>query len=38
LGKTLLDTICQLMAWTVDHVDDIAQARQRYDARNPAKQ
>jgi DNA-binding HxlR family transcriptional regulator len=36
LGTTLLDTICQLMAWTADHLDDIVQARQRYDTRNAA--
>lgn len=36
LGRTLLDTICQLMAWTVDHLDDIERARKGYDARNLA--
>jgi DNA-binding HxlR family transcriptional regulator len=35
LGRTLLDTICQLMAWTVEHVDDIERARREYDARRP---
>lgn len=36
LGTTLLDTICQLMAWTVEHLDEIGRARQRYDARTRA--
>jgi len=35
LGRTLLDTICQLMAWTVEHLDDIERARGEYDARRP---
>lgn len=38
LGRTLLDTICQLMAWTVDHLEDIEQARRRYDVRSAARQ
>jgi DNA-binding HxlR family transcriptional regulator len=37
LGRTLLDTVCQLMAWTLDHIDDIERARERYNARNPAR-
>jgi DNA-binding HxlR family transcriptional regulator len=37
LGTTLLDTICQLMAWTVDHLGEIGQARQRYDAQRAAQ-
>jgi DNA-binding HxlR family transcriptional regulator len=37
LGRTLLDTVCQLMAWTLDHLDDIEQARERYNARNPTR-
>lgn len=36
LGRTLLDTICQLMAWTVEHLEDIDRARERYDARDAA--
>ncbi len=31
LGHTLLGSICQLMTWVVDHVDDIDRARAAYD-------
>jgi DNA-binding HxlR family transcriptional regulator len=33
LARTLLDTVLQLVSWTVEHVDDIEQARHRYDAK-----
>ncbi|HEX6359703.1 helix-turn-helix domain-containing protein [Actinophytocola sp.] len=33
LGRTLLSTVCQLMAWAVDHADDIDEARAAYDDR-----
>lgn len=36
LGTTLLDTVMQLMHWTIDHVDDIDRARKEYDARADA--
>lgn len=32
LGVSLLDTVCQLMAWTVDHMPDIERARADFDA------
>lgn len=32
LGETLLETVCQIMAWSVEHLDDIDEARKRYDA------
>ncbi|MPZ80983.1 MAG: transcriptional regulator [Actinophytocola sp.] len=33
LGLTLLDTVCDLMGWAVEHADDIGEARAEYDAR-----
>lgn len=33
LGGTLLGTVCQLMAWSYDHAEDIDQARAAYDDR-----
>jgi DNA-binding HxlR family transcriptional regulator len=33
LGLPLLDTVCTLMGWAVDHADDIDEARAAYDAR-----
>lgn len=36
LGSTLLDTIQSLVNWTISHLDDIAQAREAYDARQAA--
>lgn len=33
LGLTLLDTVCDLMAWAVDHAAAIDEARVEYDAR-----
>ncbi|MEO3861088.1 helix-turn-helix domain-containing protein [Acrocarpospora sp. B8E8] len=33
LGRTLLDTVCQLMDWTLAHLDDIEAARAAYAAR-----
>jgi DNA-binding HxlR family transcriptional regulator len=36
LGESMLDTVCQLMAWTVTHLDEIQRARERYDARYAA--
>ncbi|MEV4267360.1 helix-turn-helix domain-containing protein [Kribbella sp. NPDC049584] len=33
LARTLLDTVMQLVSWTVEHVDDIEQAQQLYDAK-----
>jgi DNA-binding HxlR family transcriptional regulator len=32
LGVSLLDTVCRLMAWTVDHMPDIERARTDFDA------
>lgn len=32
LGKTLLETVCALVNWTVKHIDDIDRARELYDA------
>lgn len=34
LGETLLAKVCGLVAWTDDHLDDIARARKDYDARH----
>lgn len=34
LGRTLLGTVCALMSWTVEHLDDIDRARREYDARH----
>lgn len=31
LGESLLDTLKELLAWSVHHVEQIDQARQRYD-------
>lgn len=36
LGETLLATVCALMSWTVEHIDEIDRARREYDARNAA--
>ncbi|MEN3356250.1 MAG: hypothetical protein V7637_232 [Mycobacteriales bacterium] len=36
LGETLLDSVSQLLGWTLDHLDDIGQARKEYDARPPS--
>ena len=33
LGRTLQATVCQLMTWTISHVEDIHAARDAYDAR-----
>jgi DNA-binding HxlR family transcriptional regulator len=33
LGRTLMDTVCQLMDWTLTHVEAIHAARAAYDAR-----
>jgi DNA-binding HxlR family transcriptional regulator len=33
LGSTLLETIQSLVNWTIAHLDDIAMAREAYDAR-----
>jgi DNA-binding HxlR family transcriptional regulator len=33
MGKTLLSTVCSLMAWADDHADDIDAAREEYDVR-----
>jgi DNA-binding HxlR family transcriptional regulator len=33
LGHTLLGTVCQLMAWAVEHADEIDEARAAYDRR-----
>jgi DNA-binding HxlR family transcriptional regulator len=33
LGRTLLGTVCTLMSWSVEHGDEIDQARAAYDAR-----
>src|SRR5215472_8096423 len=34
LGRTLLDTICQLVAWADAHIGEIEAARADYDARS----
>ncbi|MFC0529744.1 winged helix-turn-helix transcriptional regulator [Phytohabitans kaempferiae] len=31
LGVSLLDTVCRLMAWTVEHMPDIERARHEFD-------
>jgi DNA-binding HxlR family transcriptional regulator len=36
LGETLLDTVGQLMGWSLDHVHDIDRAQKAYDARPAA--
>jgi DNA-binding HxlR family transcriptional regulator len=36
LGRTLLDPVRQLIAWTVANIDGVARARADYDARQPA--
>lgn len=36
LGSTLLETIQSLVNWTITHIDDIASAREAYDARQAA--
>jgi DNA-binding HxlR family transcriptional regulator len=36
LGETLLETIQSLVAWTIEHRDEIAAARAAYDARSEA--
>jgi DNA-binding HxlR family transcriptional regulator len=36
LGETLLDSVSQMLGWTLDHLDDIDQARKEYDARAPS--
>ncbi|WP_155337360.1 winged helix-turn-helix transcriptional regulator [Acrocarpospora corrugata] len=33
MGQTLLDTVRGLMAWTIEHLDDIESARAAYAAR-----
>lgn len=33
LGQTLLGTVCQLMSWSIEHADDIDEARAAYDRR-----
>lgn len=33
LGGTLLGTVCALLAWSLDHADDIERARKEYDHR-----
>ncbi len=35
MGRTLLDTIGQLVSWTDTHLDEIEHARAAYDARHP---
>jgi DNA-binding HxlR family transcriptional regulator len=36
MGQTLLDTIGQLVSWSVSHLPEIETARAAYDARHPA--
>jgi len=36
MGRTLLDTIGQLVSWSVSHLPEIDAARAVYDARHPA--
>jgi DNA-binding HxlR family transcriptional regulator len=36
MGRTLLDTIGQLVTWADSHVPEIEAARAAYDAKNPA--
>jgi DNA-binding HxlR family transcriptional regulator len=33
MGRTLLDTICQLLTWTCNHLEEIDAARAAYDRR-----
>lgn len=33
LGQTLLDSVCDLMNWSVEHADDVDEARAAYDER-----
>jgi DNA-binding HxlR family transcriptional regulator len=37
MGRTLLDTIGQLVTWTDSHLPEIEAARAAYDARHPAE-
>jgi DNA-binding HxlR family transcriptional regulator len=37
MGRTLLDTIGQLVSWTESHLPEIEAARAAYDARHPAE-
>lgn len=37
MGRTLLDTIGQLVSWTDSHLPEIEAARAAYDARHPAQ-
>ena len=37
MGRTLLDTIGQLVSWADSHLDEIEAARAAYDARHPAE-
>jgi DNA-binding HxlR family transcriptional regulator len=37
MGRTLLDTIGQLVIWADSHLDEIDAARAAYDARHPAE-
>ena len=37
MGRTLLDTIGQLVAWADSHLEEIDAARAAYDARHPAE-
>lgn len=33
LGRTLVETVCALMAWSAEHADEIELARKKYDER-----
>jgi DNA-binding HxlR family transcriptional regulator len=37
MGRTLLDTIGELVTWADSHLDEIDAARAAYDARHPAQ-
>ena len=37
MGRTLLDTIGQLVTWADSHLAEISAARAAYDARHPAE-
>ena len=37
MGRTLLDTIGQLVTWADSHLEEIDAARAAYDARHPAE-
>ncbi len=37
MGRTLLDTIGELVTWADSHLDEIDAARAAYDARHPAE-